>query len=89
MPVSNMKKHQSNNSVGVANSHALGSGIVGRATNKGTGLFSLDSKKNTSTTGLGADELGRPGVAGGAALGRRSYDYAGTNNRSMTHLNLR
>jgi len=76
-----MKKHQSSNSIEVPNSP-----------NRGVGLFSLDSKKNMSATGLGVSEdgkLGRPSVAGGMALGRRSYDFAGMNHRSMTNLNLR
>ena len=77
-----MKKHQSSNSTEVATTHVLGSGI----TRKGVGLFSLDSKKNISTTGLG---VGEDGKLERQALGRRSYDFAGMNHRSMTNLNLR
>jgi hypothetical protein len=66
----------------------LESGVLG-GTNKGAGLFSLDSKKNASTTGFGANEDGKLGRLGGAALGRRSYDFDGINNRSMTNLKLR
>lgn len=90
MPVSNIKKHQSNSTIGVANTHSLGSGIVGGVSNKGMGLFSLDSKKNMSTTGLGGvDEDGKLGRPGGVVLNRRSFDPSGMSNRSMTNLKLR
>ena len=89
MPVSNIKKHQSSSSIGVANTHSLGSGIAGGVSDKGMGLFSLDSRKNMSTTGLGVDEDGKLSRPGGVALGRRSYDPSGMSNRSMTNLRLR
>jgi len=73
-----MKKHQSSNSIEIA-----------KSPNRGVGLFSLDSKKNMSATGLGVEEDGKLGRTGGMALGRRSYDFAGMNHRSMTNLNLR
>ncbi|KAF9532511.1 hypothetical protein CPB83DRAFT_625353 [Crepidotus variabilis] len=97
MPVGNAfssdsKKHQSNNSVGSA--YALGSGISGGPPSR-SGLFSLDSKRNLSTTALGGAQedgkLARPGGGAGmpAAQGRRSYDVSGASNRSMTNLGLR
>ncbi|KAJ4477213.1 hypothetical protein J3R30DRAFT_3703474 [Lentinula aciculospora] len=52
----------------------------------GKGVRSLDSKANTSTTGLRTNttEEGRFG----AVSGRRSYDAGGVSNRSMTRLGL-
>ena len=97
MPVGNAfssdsKKHQNNHSIG-GGPYALGSGVSGGpAANKG-GLFSLDSKRNLSTTALGVQEdgkLSRPG--GGAGMAdhkRRSYDVSGVSNRSLTNLGLR
>jgi hypothetical protein len=77
----------------MVSSHSVGGGIAGGGSSKGAGLFTLDTKKNLSTIGLGADEdgkLARSGVSGGGAPGRRSYDFVGTNNnRSMTNLKLR
>jgi len=88
MPVVNAKK-QSNNNVGSTSNYALGSGIAGGiAASKSTGLFTLDSKKNGSTTGLGVREDGKLSRPVGIAT-RRSYDLNGVNNRSMTNLALR
>lgn len=91
MPVVNAKKQQGNSNIGNTSNYALGSGIAGGiAASRSAGLFTLDSKKHGSTTGLGIGEdgkLSRPGVIGVAT--RRSYDLNGVNNRSMTNLTLR
>ncbi|KIM39796.1 hypothetical protein M413DRAFT_446723 [Hebeloma cylindrosporum] len=101
MPVGNafgldLKRQQSNNSV-ISNKgvYALGTGVGSSPVSERRGLFSMDGKRNASTTALrlpagtgkesGVQEDGR--IAGrGEALGRRSYEASGISNRSMTNL---
>ena len=102
MPVGNAfnldsKRHQSNGSVSSTTSNfGVGSGISGPV-RSGRGLFSMDARKNVSTTALripgeGGDhhaqedgrlDIQRSGVIG--VQGRR-YEANGLKNRSMTNL---
>jgi len=90
MPVGNAfnldsKKHQNNNSI---SNYALGSGLAGRpSASRSGGIFSLDSKKNVSTTALGVREDGEL-IKSAAAHGRRSHEASGVGNRSMSNLGL-
>ena len=99
MPVGNAfnldsKKHQSNNSMSstTSSNYGLGSGIAGGPATSSKGLFSLDSKKNVSTTALMSSGSGgtlspqEDGRLRGGAVGRRSYEASGVSNRSMTNL---
>lgn len=104
MPVGNAfsssdsKRHQSNNSTSSTSSqYALGSGVGNTPTSGSRGFFSMDGKKNASTTalsspaysndrGLAVQEDGRYRQAGGA--GRRSLEASGMSNRSMTNLGM-
>lgn len=81
------KKHHNNNSIG---DYKPGSGSAGgTSTSKGGGMFSLDSKKNVSTTVLGVREDGKLSRSSVPAHGRRSHEASGVGNRSMTNLDLR
>ncbi|KAF9474248.1 hypothetical protein BDN70DRAFT_885035 [Pholiota conissans] len=96
------KKQQNSNSSN-ATLYNIGSGI-GNTPAGGRGLFSMDGKKNASTTALGSRDVysgadrnvgvredGRLGVQGRPELvspGRRSYDISGVSNRSMTNLGV-
>ncbi|KAF8149883.1 hypothetical protein B0H34DRAFT_802016 [Crassisporium funariophilum] len=105
MPVGNAfnldskRHHSSNNVSSPTGNFSLGSGIGGGPPSGGgsRGLFSMDGKKNASTTALrppesegqhwmGVKEDGRLG--GRAGGGRRSYEASGMSNRSMTNLGL-
>lgn len=78
---------------------SLGSG-VGNTPAGGRGLFSMDGKKNASTTalssrspdnGLGVREDGKAVSytrGGGLIPGRKSYEMGGISNRSMTNLGI-
>jgi hypothetical protein len=111
MPVGNAfnldsKRHQSNNSSvsSTTSNYGVGSGISsgpvqsggGGASGGGRGLFSMDARKNVSTTALrisgeGGDRVQEDGrLKSGAAIeiGRRSYEAAGLRNRSMTNLGI-
>lgn len=76
---------------------SLGAG-VGNTSMGGRGLFSLDGKKNASTTALssrtGDVSDGRAGPGGGHARaggllpGKKSHDTGGVSNRSMTNLSI-
>ena len=84
---------------GGATNFSLGSG-VGNTPAGGRGLFSMDGKKNASTTalssrspdnGLGVREDGKAiGQARGGGLipNRKSYEMGGISNRSMTNLGI-
>ncbi|KAF8806999.1 hypothetical protein BYT27DRAFT_7190710 [Phlegmacium glaucopus] len=97
------KRHQSNNSVSSTTSnHGVGSGISSgpvQGGGGGRGLFSMDARKNVSTTALrisgeGGDRVqedGRLGIQRSGAIGvqgRRSYEDTGLRNRSMTNLRI-
>lgn len=92
MPVGNAfnldsKKHQNNNSI---SNYTLGSGLAGGpSASRSGGIFSLDSKRNVSTTALGVREDGELIKSGAAAHGRRSHEASRVGNRSMTNLGLR
>lgn len=94
MPVGNAfnldsKKHQNNNSISSIGNYPLGSGLAGGpSASRSGGIFSLDSKKNVSTTALGVREDGEL-IRSAAAHGRRSHEVSGVGNRSMTNLGLR
>ena len=88
MPVGNAfnldsKKHQNNNSI---SNYALASSRP--SASRSGGIFSLDSKKNVSTTALGVREDGELIKSGAAAHGRRSHEASGVGNRSMSNLGL-
>jgi len=97
------KRHQSNSSVSSTTSnYGMGSGISGgpvQGGGGGRGLFSMDARKNVSTTALrisgeGGDRVqedGRLGIQRSGAIGvqgRRSYEDTGLRNRSMTNLRI-
>ncbi|KDR76296.1 hypothetical protein GALMADRAFT_279447 [Galerina marginata CBS 339.88] len=103
MPVGNAfssdsKRHQSNNSISSTNNYGLGSGVGSTPASGSRGLFSLDGKRNSSTTallssgtsngdrGLTVQEDGRLRQGGG--MGRRSFEASGSSNRSMTNLGV-
>lgn len=100
MPVGNAlgldsKRHQSNNSVGTKGIY--GTGVGSSPVSERRGLFSMDGKRNSSTTALRlpggsfqeVQEDGRiSGRGEGLGPGRRSYEASGIGNRSMTSLGL-
>ena len=110
MPVGNVfnldsKRHQSNSSSvssSTTSNYGVGSGInsgpvqSGGGGGGGRGLFSMDARKNVSTTALripgeGGDRVKEDGrLRSGAAIGigRRSYEAVGLRNRSMTNLGI-
>jgi len=108
MPVGNAfnldsKRHQSNNSSvnSTTSNYGVGSGISSGpiqsgGSGGGRGLFSMDARKNVSTTALripgeGEDRVQEDGrLKSGAAIGigRRSYEAAGPRNRSMSNLGI-
>lgn len=109
MPVGNVfnldsKRHQSNSSSvsSTTSNYGMGSGISsgpvqsGSGGGGGRGLFSMDARKNVSTTALripgeGEDRVKEDGrLRSGAAIGigRRSYEAVGLRNRSMTNLGI-
>jgi hypothetical protein len=105
MPVGNAfnldsKRHQSNNSSvsSTASNYGVGSGISSGPVQSGggRGLFSMDARKNVSTTALripgeggdGVQEDGRQRSEAAIGIGRRSYEVAGLRNRSMTNLGI-
>lgn len=103
MPVGNAlgldsKRHQSNNSVNSTKGiYALGTGVGSSPVSERRGLFSMDGKRNASTTALrlpggSGTEVQEDGRISGrgevSGPGRRSYDASGISNRSMTSLGL-
>ena len=108
MPVGNVfnldsKRHQSNSSSvssSTTSNYGVGSGVssgpVQSGGGGGRGLFSMDARKNVSTTALripgeGGDRVKEDGrLRSGAAIGigRRSYEAVGLRNRSMTNLGI-
>lgn len=101
MPVGNAlgldsKRYQSNNSViSTKGIYTLGTGVGSSPAGERRGLFSMDGKRNSSTTALRlpagsgreVQEDGRiSGRGEGLVPGRRSYDANGISNRSMTSL---
>ena len=103
MPVGNAfgldsKRHQSHNSViSTKGVYARGAGVASSPVSERRGLFSMDGKRNASTTALRlpggsgreVQEDGRISGSGeGLGAGRRSYDASGISNRSMTNLGL-
>lgn len=108
MPVGNAfnldsKRHQSNSSVSSTTSnYGMGSGISSsgpvQGGSSGRGFFSIDARKNVSTTALripgeGGDRVqegGRLGnqTSGAIGVARKSYEAAGLKNRSMTNLGI-
>ena len=109
MPVGNVfnldsKRHQSNNSSvssSTTSNYGVGSGVSSGPVQSGgggggRGLFSMDARKNVSTTALripgeGGDRVKEDGrLRSGAAIGigRRSYEAVGLRNRSMTNLGI-
>ena len=105
MPVGNAfnldsKRHQNNSSVSSTTSnYGVGSGISSRGPVQSgggnRGLFSMDARKNLSTTALRisgegghhVQEEDRPG-SGVIGVGKRTYQTAGLGNRSMTNLGM-
>ena len=104
MPVGNAlgldsKRHQSNNSVISTKGtyYSLGTGVGSSPVSERRGLFSMDGKRNASTTALrlpggSGKEVQEDGRISGRGEvegpGRRSYDASGISNRSMTSLGL-
>ncbi|KAE9400170.1 hypothetical protein BT96DRAFT_919580 [Gymnopus androsaceus JB14] len=76
----------------VAGNPFLDSSKRNNSKDSSSGLMSLDSKKNGSTTGLGMGVRNNTVMEDGrfgAMSGRRSYDAGGISNRSMTNLGLK
>jgi len=104
MPVGNAfnldsKRHQSNSSgSSTTSNYGVGSGISSgpvQSSFGNRGLFSMDARKNVSTTALripgeGGDRVQEDGRLGSRAIeaGKRSYEAAGLKNRSMTNLGI-
>lgn len=109
MPVGNAfnldsKRHQSNNSSvsSSTSNYGVGSGVSSSdpvqsgGGGGGRGIFSMDARKNVSTTALrspgeGGDcvqEDGRLKSGAAIGIGRRSYEAVGPRNRSLTNLGI-
>lgn len=94
MPVGNAfssndsKRHQSNNSVGGnAVQYSLGSGVGNIPSSPGRGLFSMDYKRNASTTALLSSSTGSGERTLHAQEDGRLRNN-GVSNRSMTNLGI-